>query len=114
MRESARAFEWVPFAGFLDGSMLVNTQSLFEKAFLYGTLVWLAREAGLKLGVAAGGTAVLLVAIEVAQTRFSDHTPEVTDPLLALFAALFLRIADAPRPPPNPVESQPRQGPPGP
>jgi len=108
VRETPRAFEWTPFAGFLDGSMLLNTQSLFEKAFLYGALVWLAREAGLRLGVAAGGTALLLAAIEVAQTRFSDHTPEVTDPLLALFAALFLRLADAPRTPPNPVESPPR------
>ncbi|HEX5138520.1 MAG TPA: VanZ family protein [Planctomycetota bacterium] len=107
-REAPRSFAWVPFAGFLDGSMLLNTQSIFEKAFFYGALVWLGREAGLRLGVAAGGTALLLLGIEVAQTRFSDHTPEVTDPLLALFAALFLRLADAPRPPPNPVESPAR------
>jgi len=107
-REAPRAFEWVPFAGFLDGSMLLNTQSLFEKAFLYGALVWTGREAGLRLRVAARGAALLLAAIEVVQTRFSDHTPEVTDPLLALFAALFLHLADAPRTPPNPVESPPR------
>jgi hypothetical protein len=108
-RAVPRAFEWVPFGGFLDGSMLVNTQSLFEKAFLYGALVWLAREAGLRLGVAAGGAALLLAGIEAAQTRFGGHTPEVTDPLLALFAAVFLRLADPPRPPLNPVESPARK-----
>jgi VanZ family protein len=105
-REAPRAFQWIPFGGFLQGSMLVNTQSLLEKAFLYGSLVWLAREAGIRLGAAAGGTALLLLGIEAAQTRFAGHTPEVTDPLLALFAAVFLRLADAPRPPLNPVESR--------
>jgi VanZ family protein len=108
-REAPGAFEWVPFGGFLGGSMLVNTQSLFEKAFLYTSLVWLAREAGLRLRAAAGGTALLLAGIEVAQTRLSGHTPEITDPLFTLFAAVFLRLADPPRPPLNPVESPARK-----
>jgi len=105
---AAGGFEWVPFGGFLSGSMLVNAQSLFEKAFLYGALVWLAREAGLRLALAAGSTALLLAGIEVAQTGIPGHTAEVTDPLLALFAALFLWVADPPRPPSIPVESPQR------
>lgn len=107
-RAQAGRFEWVPFGGFLQGSMLINAQSLFEKAFFYGTLVWLAREAGPRLAVAAGGTALLLGGIEALQTRFSAHTPEITDPLLALLAALFLGLADRPCPPgpPNPLESR--------
>lgn len=107
--EAPRAFQWVPFGGFLDGSMLVNAQSLFEKAFLYAALVWLGRESGLRLAAAAVGTAVILAGIEAAQTRLLDRTPEVTDPLLALFAAVFLHLADPPRPPPNPVESRARK-----
>ncbi len=107
-RAAPRAFQWIPFGGFLRGSMLINSQSLFEKAFLYGALVWLAREVGLRLRVAAGGAAFLLFGIEAAQTRLVGHTPEITDPLFALFAALFLHLADPPRPPLNPVESPPR------
>ena len=53
-RPEPQAFQWIPFGGFLDGSMLVNSQSLFEKTFLYGALVWLVREAGLRLAVAWG------------------------------------------------------------
>lgn len=108
-RAAPRAFQWIPFGGFLGGSMLINTQSLLEKAFLYGALVWLAREAGLRLAAAAGATAILLLGIEAAQTRLAGHTPEITDPLFALFAALFLRLADPPRPPLNPVESPARK-----
>jgi VanZ family protein len=112
VRPAPQAFVWIPFGGFLDGSMLVNAQSLFEKTFLYGTLVWLAREAGLRLRFASCGTALLLAAIEVAQTRLGNHTPEITDPLLALFAGVFLALAEPPRPPPNPVESPslPKEG----
>ncbi len=102
-----QVFEWVPFGGFLGGSMLVNARSLFEKAYLYGTLVWLVREAGCRLPVAAFGTALFLAGIEALQTRVPGHTPEVTDPLLALLAALFLALADRPCPPEawNPLES---------
>ena len=32
-------FLWVPFQGFLGGSMYVNVQSALEKSFLYGALV---------------------------------------------------------------------------
>jgi len=102
-------FEWLPFQGFLQGSMLINAQSLFEKAFFYGALVWFAREAGLRLGLAAGGAALLLAGIEGAQTRLPGHTAEITDPILSLLAGLFLHKADAPHAPPNPVESPQRR-----
>lgn len=32
-------FNWIPFTGFLGGSILVNVTAMFEKVFLYGTLV---------------------------------------------------------------------------
>jgi VanZ family protein len=105
-RPEPRSFEWIPFGGFLQGSMLINAQSLFEKAFFYATLVWLLREAGLRLRFAAAGTALLLAGIEALQTRFSGHMPEITDPLLALFAAVFLGLADRPCPPGPPISLQ--------
>lgn len=100
-------FFWLPFKGFLGGDMFKNTTSFFEKLFLCGSLVWLAREAGLRLAVATGVVAVLLAALEAAQTRFLGHTPEITDPLLALLAAVFIATADRPCPqaPPNSLQS---------
>jgi VanZ family protein len=102
-----RTFHWLPFAGFLGGDMFQNTSSFFEKVFLSGTLVWVAREAGLRLLWAGLATAALLGAIEACQTRLLGHTPEVTDPLLALLAALFVAVADrgAPASPAHPLES---------
>lgn len=99
-------FTWVPFGGFLGGSMLINAQNLFEKAFFYGALVWLLREAGLRLAWAGGVAAGFLLAIEALQTRFLGHTPEITDPLFAAFAALFLGFADRPCPRDPPISLQ--------
>jgi hypothetical protein len=101
-----RPFDWVPFGGFLGGSMLINAQTIFEKAFFYGALVWLLREAGLRLAWAGGAAALFLAGIEALQTRFLGHTPEITDPLLALGCALFLGFADRPCPPAPPISLQ--------
>src|SRR5205807_4032797 len=45
-----RPFGWVPFLGFMYGALEVNIMSFFEKAFLYGGLIWLLGRAGLRLG----------------------------------------------------------------
>ena len=84
------SFNWLPFRGFLRGSMYLNTQSAAEKVFLYGSLVYLLwrtplpRLAGLILAV------VVVLSIEWAQIYVVGHTPEVTDPVLIVFAALAL------------------------
>src|SRR5579872_899283 len=57
-----RHFEWMPFLSFMQGSLEANIQSFFEKFFLYGSLVWLLVEAGLRLAWSAGlVTAILFV-----------------------------------------------------
>lgn len=84
------AFNWLPFQGFLGGSMFVNAQSAAEKVFAYGSIVYLM----LRMG--AGGWISLLAAtawvagIEWAQTYVVNHTPEITDPLLVIFAAVSI------------------------
>lgn len=84
------AFNWLPFQGFLEGSMYVNAQSAAEKVFLYGTLVYLLWRARVSIigGIVVASSFVL--AIEFAQIYLIGRTPELTDPLLVVFAALAL------------------------
>lgn len=76
------SFRWVPFTGFLSGNMMVNTSSLLEKLFLYGSLVWLtlsitrSRALSLLLPMAVTGI------IELVQIWLAGRGAEITDPLL--------------------------------
>jgi hypothetical protein len=94
MRLESAPFRWTPFAGFLGGSMFINTQVLFEKVFFYGALMWIAREAGFRLRTAVVGTTILTSAIELAQTRVGTHSPEITDPLLVVLLGCFIAASD--------------------
>ena len=87
-------FNWVPFHGFLGGSMYINAQSAVEKVFLYGSCVYLLWR--MSIGrVASVLTATAFVAlVEYLQTHFAGHTPEITDPLLVVFAALTLTVLE--------------------
>ena len=81
-----KPFNWIPFYGFLTGSMLINVQNLLEKLFLYGSLLWLIpqqmRHAFTFILIA------LTTSIEIFQIFLVDHTPEITDPLLVILFAL--------------------------
>lgn len=88
---SPTAFHLVPFHGFLGGSILVNVQSLLQKLFLYGGLVWLLLALGIGRIATAVGAAGFLLAIELAQTFLPNRSAEITDPLIAL-CALVLTI----------------------
>jgi glycopeptide antibiotics resistance protein len=85
-------FHWIPFHGFLNGSMVYNALVLCEKTFLYGSLTWILHRAGMPLAVAAIGTALLTAGIETLQLFTRDHTAEITDPMLALLTAWGLRL----------------------
>jgi hypothetical protein len=83
-------FNWLPFHGYLGGSMYLNTQSAAEKVFFYGSLVYLLWRTGLNRFGSMLMSFTFILIIEFAQTRFIAHTPEITDPLLLIFAALTL------------------------
>jgi len=82
------AFNWFPFHSFFGGSMYHNILALLQKIFFYSGLVFLFHELGLTWLRASLQTGLLLLLIEVSQIYFSGHTPEITDPLLALLLAL--------------------------
>lgn len=94
LRADAATFSWLPFQGFLHGSMLINAQSAAAKVFLYGSLVYLLWGTRLSLAVGVAFGFSLILAIEFGQTQYVGHTPEITDPLLVVFAALALLALD--------------------
>ncbi len=84
------AFNWLPFQGFLGGSMFTNAQSAAEKVFAYGSIVYLLLRMGLGGWVSLLAATAWVGGIEFAQTYVINHTPEITDPLLVIFAALAI------------------------
>lgn len=86
-REYLAEFRWLPFSGFLHGSMFHNTLAALEKLFVYGSLSFLVIRSGINGMAGAGMVSAMLLAVEVAQTYLVGHTPEITDPLL--FVGLF-------------------------
>ncbi len=99
VREQAAAFEWLPFADALRGSMVINATAWIEKLFWFGSLAWLLKERGMGLRLATGLAALLALAVEIGQIRFAHHTPAITDPLLALLAGFLVSIASRPQTP---------------
>lgn len=86
-------FRWIPFSGFLGGSMFVNAQAACEKAFLYGSLVYLLGQTRLNRTFGLVLAVVFIAALEVAQRWIHGRLPEVTDPLLVvLMAAVLLAL----------------------
>ncbi len=86
-----QAFNWIPFYGFLTGSMLINTQNLLEKLFLYGGLIWIFPKQNKHIIIIA--LILLTSGIEFFQIYLSHHTAEITDPILILILALAIKYA---------------------
>ncbi len=92
----SRPFGWVPFGSYLGGSLNVNIVSFLEKFFLYGSLIWIGREAGLRILMATGATAGLLLATSLAETHLPGRSAEITDAVMALLiGAIFATMIGA-------------------
>jgi VanZ family protein len=92
-------FSWMPFSGFLATEWESGAMVLLEKAFYYGTAVWLFRAAGMRMMHAAALVAAVLAAIEVLQTHQPGRVAEITDPILALGMAFALAMLGRERKP---------------
>ncbi len=87
---AAAAFDWFPFGGVLASGWQPALLVLTGKVFYYGAAIWLLNAAGMRLWRSAASVAALLAAIEIVQTHLPGRTPEITDPLLALFIGFGL------------------------
>lgn len=94
LRPVIDSFNWFPFHSFFEGSMYHNILSLLLKTFFYSGMVFLLYELGYTWLKSALLTGFLLLLIEASQIYFSGHTPEITDPLLALLLALGMAELD--------------------
>jgi len=79
-----KAFQWVPFFGFLHGSLQVNVISFAEKFYLYGVVLLLLLRVGATLGSAITLECALLFSTSVLQMFMVARSAEATDALLAL------------------------------
>nr|WP_283949600.1 VanZ family protein [Limobrevibacterium gyesilva] len=84
LAEASRAFGWVPWASLMSGSIGVAAQAFCAKFYLYGGLIWLLGQAGMRLLPATGLTALMLLATSMAQTFLPDRSAEIGDALTAL------------------------------
>ena len=89
---ATRPFGWVPFRGFLFGSIATNVSSFFEKAFTYGALTWLFVRAGCSLGIATllGGSLVLCLRLE--QVYLPGRSAEITDVFILMILAAMMKL----------------------
>jgi len=90
-------FFWIPFTGFLGATSDVAIRVTAGKFFLYGATVWILREAGASLAIAAAGVGGLLLGGEWVQRYLPGRIAESTDPLLAVLAACVIAwVGDRP------------------
>jgi len=87
---TAEPFYWIPFSGFLEATRDSAIRVISGKFFLYGATVWVVREVGVSLGIAASGVGGLLIAGECAQRYLPGRVAESTDPILAVIAACVI------------------------
>jgi VanZ family protein len=92
-------FGWIPFLGFMRGSLDVNIQAFLEKFFLYGGLIWLVTEAGMRLSRSAMLVAALLFTTSLVETHLPGRSAEITDAVMAcIIAGVFAVMEAAMRP----------------
>lgn len=86
-------FGWLPFSGFLEGSMLHNTKAFCQKIFVYGSVCWLFFMAGNRYWVKIFAVFSGLIIIEIIQLKIAHKTAEITDPILfATLAFITLKV----------------------
>ncbi len=88
------SFHWLPFRGFLEGSMLLNFLSLLTKLYFYGALVWLVHRLTRGSWLALVVPVAVTLFVEVAQTRVVGHTAEIADPLLCGLIWSVVRVLE--------------------
>ncbi len=93
----SRPFGWIPFLGFMSGSLEIDILSFLQKFFLYGTSIWLIAAAGLRLRNATIFVAAVLFLTSEAERYLPNRSAEITDAVMALIiGAIFALLASRP------------------
>lgn len=87
-------FEWIPFRSMIGGSPDLSAQSFLQKAFLYGSAVWLIARAGAGLRLATVLTAGIAFSLSQAHRYLPDRSRDITDTLMVLILAGVFRMME--------------------
>jgi VanZ family protein len=93
-RVDPAAFGLVPFRDALTRYRATNLLDMFEKCFLYGSLVWLLVRAGNRALLATLLAGSLVLGIELLQAWLPGKPADITDPLLVLAAGGLVAMFD--------------------
>jgi len=88
----ARSFSWSPFRSFLLDQTTHAVPVFFEKAFLYGGLVWLLARAGFSFIAATLFGAALVFSLRLVQVYLPGRSAEITDTVLLLILATIMKL----------------------
>lgn len=89
-------FNWIPFAGQLEGAMLLNLTALLEKLFLYAGILWLT--SGRSIWPAAIFLALFVLLLEAAQMLIVGRSADITEAIwVFMTAAALLAIGNVRR-----------------
>jgi VanZ family protein len=89
-----RHFGWIPFLGLMHGSLEVNIMSFFEKAFLYGSLIWLLGKTGLRFWASGILVTMMLFATSWAELYLPGRSAEITDAAMALVMGVIIALME--------------------
>jgi VanZ family protein len=96
-RVDPAAFGLIPFRDSLTRYRATNLLDMFEKCFLYGSLVWLLVRAGNRALVATLLAGTLVLGIELLQAWLPGKPADITDPLLVLAAGGLVAMFEGSR-----------------
>jgi VanZ family protein len=88
----ARAFGWVPFQSLIAAETGGAIRSFFEKAFLYGGMLWLLVRAGCSASAATALGASLVFLLRLTQVYLPGRSAEITDTILVLMLAIMMKM----------------------
>jgi len=95
-----KAFQWIPFFGFLHGSLQFDVIAFSQKFYLYGAMLLLLLRVGMGLKSAVALLCAVLLATSLMQMFLVDRSAEITDTVLALSVgliyALMARLSSGP------------------
>jgi VanZ family protein len=87
-----KTFQWVPFFSFLHGSLQVDAISFSQKFYLYGAVILLLTQSGMRLGMAVALECAILLITSVLQMFMVGRSAEVSDALLALALGIIYML----------------------
>lgn len=90
---SEAALNWVPFSGFLGGSIIKGVIALALKVFVYAGAMWCLTRGGIQLRNSAMLVFVLVLITEFIQIFNLYHTADITDLIYVWFAYWLSKTA---------------------